>query len=206
MVELVKRSKKNLSANAFLKISARDLFDNEDLRFIEDACRDVEKEQITIGDVGEMNHLLVGRFAEDKKGKIPVICGDLGKKVLDILTSKNAKKYFEGIMDGEYFIRRCQVNVLTEGGFIGKHIDTYSNFEYKYSCVIQFGKDYDGGDFFVDYNGNEQKIKTSYKDMLVNRCEIPHGVENVTSGNRTSFVFFLSKSPYEEINNKNNQI
>lgn len=51
-----------------------------------------------------------------------------------------------------------------------------------------------------------ERIRTNYTDMLVNRCEVPHGVENVEDGNRTSFVFFLSKSPFHEINSKNKQI
>ncbi len=98
-------------------------------------------------------------------------------------------------MGGEFFIRRCQANVLKQGSFIGKHIDTYSNLDYRYSCVIRFGRHYEGGEFFVELEGQEREIRTGYAEFLINCCEIPHGVRRVYSGNRTSLVFFLSQPP-----------
>ena len=95
---------------------------------------------------------------------------------------------------------------MREGSFIGKHIDTYSNLDYRYSCVIQFGQNYEGGELFVEFNGKEQEIRTGYGEFLVNRCEIPHGVRRVLGGNRTSLVFFLSESPLSTPNTQHKQI
>lgn len=111
---------------------------------------------------------------EDQKGQLPVYRNDpWGKRVVEILSSGKSREFFNGIMGEECFIRRCQANQLEAGNFIGKHIDTYSNLEYRYSVVIQFGKDYGGGEFFVDYEGKEHQLKTGYADVLINRCEIP---------------------------------
>ncbi|WP_253450934.1 2OG-Fe(II) oxygenase [Halomonas sp. Y3] len=207
MQQLIEKSRFGLASKAFFEMSAKDILDDEELGYLERSCDEIPKEIIEIGDVGESNRLAVGRFMEDKKGEVPVYRNDpVGKAVVDILSSGKCKEFFSGIMGGEYFIRRCQSNILDEGCFIGKHIDTYSNFEYKYSVVVQFGKDYEGGEFFVDYEGKEYVTKTSYLDVLVNKCEVPHGVRAVTEGKRTSLVFFLSKSPLGQANLINKQI
>lgn len=207
MQALIEQSKMDLSRQAFSALSASQILDSSDLDYMETACHQIPKEVIEIGDVGEQNFLSVGRFMEDKKGELPVYRNDpVGKTVVDILSSGKCREFFSGIMGGDYYIRRCQSNILQEGSFIGKHIDTYSNLEYTYSVVIQFGKDYEGGEFFVEYEGEELRIKTSYLDVLINKCEIPHGVDTVTKGKRSSLVFFLSKSPLDKPNLQNKQI
>ncbi|NIM40167.1 MAG: 2OG-Fe(II) oxygenase [Hydrogenophaga sp.] len=160
-----------------------------------------------MGDVGEHNHLDVGRFMEDKKEQTPVFRNDpLGREVIERLNQGRCRELLSALMEGEFYIRRCQANVLREGGFIGKHIDTHSNLDYRYSCVIQFGEAYEGGEFFIEHEGREHQIRTGYADFLINRCEIPHGVRTVRGGSRTSLVFFLSKSPLSQPNHHHKQI
>ncbi|WP_045855798.1 2OG-Fe(II) oxygenase [Teredinibacter purpureus] len=197
----------SLANGPYATFAAENLFDQADLSYMETSCNALPKERIEIGDVGELNYLDVGRFMEDKKGELPVYRNDpIGQNVVKILTSGKCKELFEHLMGGEYFIRRCQSNILIEGSHIGRHIDTYSNFKYKYSVVIQFGEDYDGGSFFVEHEGKDLEIKTGYHDILINKCEIPHGVNTVTGGRRSSLVFFVSQSPLDERNLENNQI
>jgi len=197
----------DLANKAFSSLSATELFSDKEINYLANACYSVPKDFIKIGDVGEENKLSVGRFMVDKKGELPVYCNDpVGQKVVDILSSGKCFKFFKEVMGGDYFIRRCQANMITEGGFIGKHIDTYSNFDYRYSVVIQFGQSYGGGKFFVDFKDDLHKVKTSFADMIINRCEIPHGVESVTNGKRMSLVFFLSKNSLDIKNLENNQI
>ncbi len=207
MQETIQAASQQLNSSAYAALSASQLFSREDLAYMEEACQVIPKTIIEIGDVGEQNFLSVGRFMEDQKGQLPVYRNDpWGKRVVEILSSGKSREFFNGIMGGECYIRRCQANKLEAGNFIGKHIDTYSNLEYRYSVVIQFGKDYDGGEFFVDYEGQEALLKTGYADVLINRCEIPHGVRKVESGTRTSLVFFLSTSPLDKPNLNNKQI
>lgn len=207
MQETIQAASQQLDSSAYAALNAAQLFTREELAYMEEACQVIPKTIIEIGDVGEQNFLSVGRFMEDQKGQLPVYRNDpWGKKVVEILSSGKSREFFNGIMGGECYIRRCQANQLEAGNFIGKHIDTYSNLEYRYSVVIQFGKEYGGGEFFVDYEGKEATLKTDYADVLINRCEIPHGVHKVESGTRTSLVFFLSKSPLDKPNLNNKQI
>lgn len=207
MHEIIDTAKRDLETKAYAWLSGRELFSDEELRFLHDACATVPKELIRVGDVGEQNNLDVGRFMEDKKEQLPVYRNDpLGRDVVDTLNRGRCREFLSHLMGGDFYIRRCQANVLLDGSFIGKHIDTYSNLDYRYSCVIQFGEHYDGGEFFIEHEGVERQIRTGYADFLVNRCEIPHGVRTVTGGNRTSLVFFLSESPLSRPNTQHKQI
>jgi hypothetical protein len=207
MQELISTAQHDIEHKAFALLDGRQLFSPEDLQLLHHACKTVPKELIQVGDVGEQNNLDVGRFMEDKKDETPVYRNDpLGKDVVDRLNQGRCRELLSALMGGEFYIRRCQANVLRNDSFIGKHVDTYTNLDYRYSCVIQFGDQYEGGEFFVDYQGHEQEIRTGYAAFLVNRCEIPHGVRTVRGGNRTSLVFFLSKSPLSHINSKHKQI
>ncbi|WPO98685.1 2OG-Fe(II) oxygenase [Pseudomonas sp. HR96] len=207
MQETIRTANQQLRTQAYASLEATQLFSLQDLDYLETACQAIPKTLIEIGDVGEENFLAVGRFMEDQKGQLPVYRNDPhGQQVVDILLSGKGREFFDGIMEGECFIRRCQSNQLEAGNFIGKHIDTYSNLEYRYSVVIQFGKDYEGGEFFIEHEGRESQFKTSYASVLINRCEIPHGVRKVQSGTRTSLVFFLSTSPLDRPNLNNKQI
>ncbi|TWC37738.1 2-oxoglutarate-Fe(II)-dependent oxygenase superfamily protein [Pseudomonas sp. SJZ079] len=207
MQEVIQNANLELHSNAYAALNAAQLFTDEEIRYLDEACQIIPKTIIEIGDVGEQNYLSVGRFMEDQKGQLPQYRNDpYGKRVVEILSSGKSREFFNGIMQGECFIRRCQSNLLEAGNFIGKHIDTYSNLEYRYSVVIQFGKQYEGGEFFIEHEGRESQLKTGYADVLINRCEIPHGVNKVQSGTRASLVFFLSTTPLDKPNLHNKQI
>jgi hypothetical protein len=207
MNEIIKQAQKQLEQLNYALLSANDIFLQNELSRMAHSCAEVPKELIRIGDVGEQNDLDVGRFMEDKKEQLPIYRNEpMGSEIVGILNRGKCRELLSGLMGGDYYIRRCQSNVLRDGNFIGKHIDTYSNLDYQYSCVIQFGEHYDGGEFFIEVDGKDREIKTKYCDFLVNRCEIPHGVRLVTGGNRTSLVFFLSKSPLSKTNTNHKQI
>ena len=61
---------------------------NEDFLDLKKYCSKVEKEFIKIGDAGEKNHLLVGRFITDEK-KPEVVKNKYSKKVISILKKKS---------------------------------------------------------------------------------------------------------------------
>ena len=207
MQKHIEKAQKDLESIQYARLSASNFFSKKELLFLANACKKVPKNLIGIGDVGEVNNLDVGRFMEDKKGELPIYRNDpVGRQVVEILNNSSCREFLTTLMGGKYYIRRCQVNVLRDGNFIGKHIDTHSNLDYRYSIVIQFGEHYEGGEFFIEAAGVEQEVKTNYADLLVNRCEIPHGVRRVTGGNRTSLVFFLSEQPLSVPNTNHKQI
>ena len=59
----------------------------KDFNNLKNYCQKVEKEFITIGDAGEKNHLLVGRFMTDKI-KPEIVKNKYSKKVISILKKK----------------------------------------------------------------------------------------------------------------------
>lgn len=207
MKKLLSLTKTQLRERAYANFKATQIFSNEQLERMNHLVDVVPKKKVTLGDVGDDNNLLVGRFMNDEGGKCPqVMNGDMGEEMLRILNASSSKEYFRKLLRKDYFIRRCQANILTEGSHIGTHIDTYSNSDYILSVVIQFGKEYEGGEFYINYHGKETFIKTSYGDVLINKCEIPHGVKKVNSGHRKTLVFFISDKPLEFPNTENNQI
>ncbi len=198
---------KDLLLDGYSQFSAKDLFTKEQLDLLELNSSIVPKEQIMIGDVGEKNYLDVGRFMNDIKGEKPsVVNASYANEVLSVLNSEKSKLLFNEIIGGDFYVRRCQLNVMKEGSFIGKHTDTDSNEDYIYSIVIQFSNEYQGGEFFVDFRGEEVDLKTTKYDLLINRCEIPHGVRKVKSGTRSTLVLFLSKKDLYHKNMRNKQI
>ena len=53
----------------------------DDFKKLKEYCNNVDKEFISIGDAGESNHLLVGRFMTDKK-KPEVVKNKYSKKLI----------------------------------------------------------------------------------------------------------------------------
>ena len=123
MQEVIQTANLELHSNAYAALNAAQLFTDDEIRYLDEACQIIPKTIIEIGDVGEQNYLSVGRFMEDQKGQLPQYRNDpYGKRVVDILSSGKSREFFNGIMQGECFIRRCQSNLLEAGNFIGKHM------------------------------------------------------------------------------------
>ena len=157
-------------------------------------CEKVDKEFIEIGDAGESNNLMVGRFMTDKE--MPEIVNkEVSLKLLEILKKDNVIDLLKKILNfkNEIFYRRVQFNQINENNFVGYHLDTDSNPDYIAACVIQLGDNFEGGNYRV-----YQKDK-SFNDFfprkgsfIISNCKYPHEVTKVTKGNRKSLVFFVS--------------
>lgn len=169
---------------------------DRDLSSLQNFCNDVEKEFIKIGDAGETNHLLVGRFMTDVEKPL-VVKNPYSKKLLDLLSQKNILDTIKKIINvqGEVFYRRVQFNQIDKDCFVGYHLDTDSNPDYLAACVIQLGDKFDGGLYrvyqkdksFIDY-------KPNFGSLIISDCNYPHEVTKVLNGERKSLVFFISKN------------
>ena len=106
-------------------------------------CEKVDKEFVEIGDAGESNNLLVGRFMTDKI-KPEVEKNIYSEKVIKILSKDKFKKIIESTLNlNKYFyIRRVQYNQINKGNFVGYHLDIDSNPNYLAACVIQLGDNF----------------------------------------------------------------
>lgn len=169
-------------------------FSNDDFKNLFEYCEKVEKEFIEIGDAGENNNLMVGRFMTDKN-KPEIVDNPYSKKLLKILGKRSLVNLIKNILNlkNEFYLRRVQYNQINKGNFVGYHLDTDSNPDYLAACVLQLGKNFEGGIYRVF-----QKDK-SYNDfhptkgsLIISNCNYPHEVTRVISGERKSLVFFIS--------------
>ncbi len=167
----------------------------EDFNHLLSYCEKVDKEFIEIGDAGETNNLMVGRFMTDKEKPI-IVNNNFSLKLLEILNKDVVINLIKEILNlkNKIYYRRVQYNQINENNFVGYHLDTDSNPDYIAACVIQLGDDFDGGKYRV-----YQKDK-SYRDFcpkkgsfIISNCNFPHEVTKVTKGQRKSLVFFISE-------------
>lgn len=167
----------------------------DDFSKLKNYCVNVDKEFIKIGDAGEKNHLLVGRFITDIK-KPEVVKNKYSKKLISILKKKKLVNFIKKIIktNKKLYLRRVQFNEISKNCFVGYHLDTDSNPEYIAACVIQLGSNFKGGVYRV-----YQKKTKKYFDyaprkgsLIISNCQYPHEVTKVKSGKRGSLVFFIS--------------
>jgi len=201
--------KKNYAEKGTLLLSYDNLdfpLTKENIEKLEKFCQEVDKEYITIGDAGEKNNLLVGRFMTDIE-KPKVVQNPYSKNVISILTEKKLMLFLKKILDAkqEIFLRRIQFNQIDKNCFVGYHLDTDSNPDYIAAVVIQFSDLYKGGIYRVyQKDGKFFDYKSGYGDMIISNCNYPHEVTKVTEGERKSLVFFVSYSDGDNRRNTNN--
>ena len=168
---------------------------DEDLSKLLNCCNDVEKEFIQIGDAGEKNNLLVGRFMTDVK-KPEVVKNPYSEEVINILSQNkvfNLIKQIIGIKK-DCYLRRVQFNQIDKNNFVGYHLDTDSNPDYIAACVLQLGDNYTGGKYRVyQKDGTHFDYRSDFGYLIISNCTYPHEVTKVESGNRKSLVFFISE-------------
>lgn len=164
-------------------------------------CAALPEEVITLGDAGEPNDLYVGRFMVDKPGELPTLVNrPHSDSLLAILQAPDHRRFFRDLLGADYFIRRCQVNRMVKGSFIGRHLDTDSNPDYAVSVVVQLGHTFDGGEFAVyPQGGGVNSYKPEYGTVIISKCIHEHEVKRVTENERISLVYFYSLN---EFNNR----
>ena len=153
----------------------------------------VPYEHILVGDAGEPNYVDVARFMTDVE-RPEYVNPAVSHQVMDILGQPKMMEFFRQVLGrDDLVIRRCQVNLLGEGGFVGLHLDTDSNPDYLSPVVLQFSSDFEGGEYVVHHHTiGKQAFKSRCYNMIISRCNLPHEVTKVTKGRRKSLVFFMS--------------
>ena len=196
--EIVSSYKKKYEENGTVMIPFTDVvnpINDEDFKNLLNYCEKVDKEFIEIGDAGESNNLMVGRFMTDKEKPL-IVNNKLSLKLLEILNKNAVINLLKEILNlkNKIYYRRVQFNQINENNFVGFHLDTDSNPDYIAACVIQLGDDFDGGIYRV------YKKDKSYNDfcptkgsLIISNCKNPHEVTKVTKGQRKSLVFFISE-------------
>jgi Rps23 Pro-64 3,4-dihydroxylase Tpa1-like proline 4-hydroxylase len=175
-------------------LPAYSLFSELEMARIDQLCRQVPRETITLGDAGEPNDLYVGRFMVDKAAEMPRLVNEpQSTELLALLRHPRRRQFFARLIGRDMHIRRCQVNCMVKGSFIGRHLDIDSNPDYYVSVVLQLGRAFSGGEFVVFADrGSENVFSPTHGTVIVSQCTLPHEVRKVRGGERTSLVWFLS--------------
>lgn len=186
--------KSNFENDGTIQIEIKDnIISLEDLKELESLSNNLPLEHIEIGDADEPNLLEVGRFLVDKS--LPELVNrPISDRAFEIVTQPSLLEFFKKLLNQEeLYVRRMQINIISEGGFVGHHLDTDSNPDYLVAVVFQFGDNFQGGDYVV-YGGEKppRRFKPTRYSMIVSDCKFPHEVEKVLGGQRKSLVFFLS--------------
>ena len=171
----------------------KNIFDSHELKKLENLADRLPLEHVEVGDANEPNFLDVGRMMTDIKEPL-IVNEDLSIKALEILRSEKAMNFFKYMLDQEtLYIRRLQYNILKENSFVGVHLDTDSNPDYLVAVVLQFGGDFEGGDYVV-YGGNlpPRSFHPPKYSLIISDCKYEHEVTKIISGKRKSLVYFLS--------------
>lgn len=208
-IRYMKKHSENYKINgtAYIPVEESPLT-NEELENLNKFCNEVDKEFIEIGDAGESNHLLVGRFMTDVD-QPRIVDNKFSKKVLNILSSEKFLSFIKKICncEEEIFVRRAQYNEISKNCFVGHHLDKDSNPDYLAAIVLQLGVNFEGGIYRV-YNKIDKKkfidYKPYYGSLLISDCNYPHEVTKVENGKRGSLVFFISKSNGKNLRNISN--
>ena len=131
-------------------------FNENEIKQLEQICKDVDKEFVKVGDAGEPNHVHVGRFMTDIK-KPEIVNKKYSLPLIKILNQDKIIDYIKksiGVKE-KLYLRRIQFNQIDENCFVGYHLDIDSNPDYLVACVIQFGSNFDGGIYRV-YKSKEK--------------------------------------------------
>ena len=190
----LKQYKKDLKKDGTILIPQKNSFiEEKDFKEIEKTLRKIPSELVKIGDAGEKNYVYVCRLMTDIK-KPMIVNRRYSKKVLNILNKKYLP-FFKEIADKKkLYIRRAQVNNMKKNAFVGYHLDIDSNPDYLYAVIIQLGSQFTGGKYVVYKNKTKKSFSPKYMSIIISDCKIPHEVTKVRSGERVSFVFFLSEN------------
>ena len=135
-----------------------------------------------------------------------VVNEKISKLALNILNQEEHLKFYKKLLNtNEIHLRRAQVNKMHEGSYVGYHLDVDSNPDYLAAVVLQFGKNFKGGDYIV-YEDKKDDIGLSYspfyQSMIISNCKYPHQVTKILKGTRVSLVYFLCT--HKDANLRNN--
>ena len=173
------------------------IFSAEEVQRIEDIQASIPEEKVSDGDAGDTHDIFVRRIVTDKAGELPTsVNRPFSDQILEILTDEKRRAIFAEIFGStsDYFIRRCQMNRLIEGSFVGIHLDEASNPDYEFSAIVQLGRNFEGGEFVVyPDDGKQQVFVPGYGTVLITTCRYRHEVKKVLARERNALVYFYSK-------------
>jgi len=149
-------------------------------------------EHITQGDRSDVHDLWKLTLRTDLD-KILDYHPNITSKIEPIIGSEEMFALYRQIDPFSRTLRKIQINLLKEGGFVGPHIDRGSNPQWLFVCVLQLSEHYQGGEYAIDHPDGEKKFKIPdpYGSLFIARTDVDHWIEPVTHGIRKTLVYFV---------------
>lgn len=169
-----------------------------DFMAIDELIDKVDREAVVAGDAGDEHKIEVRRFRRDVD--FPVDLDPASKGLMEIINSDKMQEFYRDLTGFDNVcIRRAQANLLSEGDYVGIHIDGEgdpkyqgTHIDYKYAVVLHFELDYKGGDTVIYPKSGVKTITLPEYSMFIITGALPHEVKTVESGVRKTLVYFLS--------------
>ena len=195
MKKFLNEKTKFLETGTIMLPKENNIFSLSELNLLEKLSDSLPREHVEVGDANEPNFLDVGRIMTDIQQPV-VVNKEISVKALEILNAKEKMAFFKYILGkNKLYIRRVQYNILKENSFVGIHLDTDSNPDYLVAVVLQFGGEFQGGDYVVYGGGLPPRSFHPHRySMIISDCRYEHEVTKIKKGIRKSLVFFLSSN------------
>ena len=183
----------------------KSFFSDDEFKNLEELLKKLPYEYVSTGDAGEDNSVEVGRLMTDIKNP-KVVNESISNLALEILNKNEHLNFYKKLLNrNELYLRRVQVNKMHKDAFVGYHLDVDSNPDYLAAVVVQFGKNFKGGDYIV-YEDKKDDVGLCYapfyQSMIISNCNYHHEVTKIEKGTRISLVFFLCAHKDENLRNK----
>lgn len=179
-------------------LPAYSVFSAEEIDRLDTLQSQLPEEKVTHGDAGDIHDVFCRRIQTDGPGEHPVKvnrpCSD---EIMEILEDPRHRPKFDEVLGSTAprYIRRCQVNRMIEGSFVGLHLDAAANPDYDFSVIVQFGRDFTGGHFVTHPEGEPSRVyEPPHGSVLITTCDVRHEVTTLTSNERCALVYFFSSN------------
>jgi len=184
-----------LAARGTVVLPPGALFSPGEVVALERLQAQLPEEKVTAGDAGDTHDIFVRRIMVDRAGELPAIVnGPTAETIVSVLETAARKRVLTALFGEDLVLRRCQINRMVAGSFIGLHLDAESNPDYEISVIVQLGRKFEGGAFVVHPpHGTEQVYTPTYGTVVITTCKYRHEVTRVLANERTSLVYFYAR-------------
>lgn len=166
--------------------------DDAEWQQLQQLLQGLEYDHVVGGDAGESHAVHVCRFFNDVDKPTALHARSAAIEAL-VMSPKMLAFYKRFTGSDQLCLRRCQVNFMPAGDYIGIHKDQDSNPDYFATVVFHFAGNYTGGDFVShDVKLGDCSYHPQAFTALINNCSIPHEVTPVEIGQRLTLACFLS--------------
>lgn len=132
---------------------------------------------------------------EDAKEQKPAFVAKIANEIVEAFSKAKLTDSAAALVDpsrkSAIYLRRSQINTLSEGDCIHEHLDTSANPCYSTGLILCLGDEYTGGEVVLyNRNNNRCSFRLEVGDSIFLDSSIPHQITDVHSGLRITIANF----------------